>query len=100
MKALKAVRDSLQVKEEVVEDFAALLDGALSTYSGRKREFALSLRGKIGAAIGEALGAPMAPYHTEGHGRRNRLNYTEPTPPSSLGTSRASSRSSFRRPAH
>ena len=43
-KALKAVRDSLRVKEEVVEDFATLLDGALDTYHGQKRQFALSLR--------------------------------------------------------
>ena len=59
-KALKTVRNALRAKEEVVEEFASLLDGALDTYHGQKREFALSLRGKISMAISEALGVLIA----------------------------------------
>ena len=44
-----------------MEDFAALLDGALAGYHGQKREFALSLRTRISTAITEALGALAAP---------------------------------------
>ena len=33
-KALKTVRNALRAKEEVVEEFASLLDGALDTYHG------------------------------------------------------------------
>ena len=71
--AFKAIRDSLRVKEEVIEEFAALLDGALGNYRGQKQAFALSLRERISAAIGEELRALI----------RGRLNAPlgGPTPP-------------------
>ena len=79
-------------------DITALLDRALATYRGQKRDFALSLRGRISVAIGEELGAlarPQAAYRGRTGAPRASI-YT----PSALETdSRGTSRSRLRGPA-